>query len=290
MMLSAVLTLKTTGPRDAGNLGHARNLLDTLDAFWRGDAPLPLAVYCPTGEVDAVRRVLVSTPHLDITLHAEEALLPGLANFPKVDGWFKQQALKMAFAANAPTPFYLTFDADILCCRPFDAATFIEAGRAAMDYDHVALHPGWIRESARILGLGRPLPSRIMGVTPHIFHAATMRDLIARLNAAGPGGWLASLMATARWHEDQWTESSLYWLHAWDSGALERHHQPDSGGPQRLHSEIDMWVAGQHPFETWDPPAYVARGGPGHFIVCQSTAGHDPLAVRRKIAPFLKAL
>lgn len=288
MALAAILPLKTTGPRDAGNLGHARNLIDTLNAFWRGSAALPLAIYCPAGEVDAVRAALPPTPRIAITVHPESASLSGLARFPAVDGWFKQQTLKMAFAAITTAEFYLTFDADILCCRPFDDATFIADGRAVMDCDPVALHPGWVRESARLLGVAPPLPQRTMGVTPHLFHAATMRGLLARLDAAWPDGWLDGLLSNAAWREDQWTEGSLYWLHAWNTGALGRHHQADPGPVQRFHSLIDIWVTGQQPFETWSPPAYVADGGPGHFIVCQSTAGYAPQAIAAKIAPFLK--
>lgn len=287
MSLSAVLPLKISGARDTGNLGHAVNLIATLDAFWRGAAPLQLDIYCPAAEVDEVRTALPATPRIALAVRSEWALLPRLALYPRVDGWFKQQALKMAYAAAAPHEFYLTFDADILCIRPFDEASFIAGGRGAVDYDATALHPGWWRESTRLLGLPSPPPERGMTVTPHLFSAAAMRALLARLDTRLAGGWLAGLMREAVWRPDQWTEATLYWLHALDSGMAASAHQPDHGSAHVFHSGIDIWVNGQHDFESWSPAAYRAAGGTAHFVVCQSTAGHDPRAIREKLRPLL---
>ena len=78
--------------------------------------PFSIHVVCVPAESRArARHLAVTTGWISLFI-SEEDVVPGIGAHRAI-GWFKQQALKLAFSRIAPAPFFLTLDPDMLLCR-----------------------------------------------------------------------------------------------------------------------------------------------------------------------------
>lgn len=192
-------------------------------------------------------------------------------------GWYRQQMIKLAVAAERSEGHLLTLDADVLLLRDIEPGEWFEGERASCVVLDTMRHPHWYGAAAWLLGT-RPL-TREIGVTPALLHRPTCAGLLERLQRGG-GDWRHRLAWA--WG---WSEYALYATWARHTGALERYHRPvaydDWFGPSVWHRRDWPGWPGHRHGERRIAPADAAGRGP--FAVVQSHLGLDPHQVAKRL-------
>jgi hypothetical protein len=285
-------------PLTAGDLDRAQLLFRTLDEFF---APLGTCrVVAPDEDVPAVRR---GVPRHGYEIVAESEVIPEIGWFrstarlraklhvvgPPIHGWFIQQLTKLAIADHVATPFYLTFDADVLCLRPTAYTDLVRDGRAIVQ-TAPPNHPEWNDDAERVLAL--PRSARQFGVTPAVLSREVVRALarhlegrvdarLRRLARRLPPGRHREI--TASWRSFllrnlPWTEYAVYFAFAEASGLFGRYHF--DGGEDAIYGN-SVWIESQ--FDEWQP----TDAHP--FSVVQSATRLSPGRVAEKVEPYVAA-
>lgn len=264
-------------------------LLSFLRRFRMADLGQFLLI-APAAQIPLLREAVASvTDDTRFTFAAEADICPDIISppggVPRPPGWYIQQALKIAAAGHVSTPFYVTLDADILCARPFGAASLIQEGRALANIENVAdyariYRPGFAQAEARgkftrqqnsaaLLGYARPEKFRgyFFGETPVALHRESVLALQSHLSARHAAPW-AAVLAQHR----NWTEYNLYFQFLEMTGGISRFHRPVHCNIV-LDLEGSIWQPSAH-YRTprsYDPQA-MAAGRPqgGLFIAIQS--------------------
>jgi hypothetical protein len=260
---AAMLPLKIAGAHYDENIERMRLMLDSFERFLSLDEPLPVTAICVPGELDSARDAFGGYTRVALEFVSEEYLVPGISAHPAI-GWYKQQALKLAFGAHTPAPFYLTLDPDIVLCRRLRADDLVRDGGCYTSWMTKAEHPHWWESSSGVLGLA-PEPDRPgLNVTPNMLCAyvvrALGRHLAERLDAADP--WLALLDQSVRW-----TEYTLYSVFAEAHGLLDAYHRRDLPQGRRLLGR-SVWT--RENFENYSLAAIHAADDGAFFTVCAS--------------------
>ena len=289
MNICALLPLKTTGSRESRSLAFAGNLLRTLDAFWTGTSPLKIFIVVPDEERRSVARVLRSTSRLAIEVLPESTLLPNPAQYTDLPGWFRQMLVKVGFASFATTFCYLTFDADVICCRPFDENTFVREGKLVTEWEPTYWHPEWWQHAAAALGQPEYPPGNVVAVTPNLFAREIMLAAQEFLGRASDVPWDVRLATMSDIQHYQWSEQSIYTIAGMASGLFEKLHwmAPPQDDWPALHAPIHIWRREDCALENYGPADWIRERDRGHFVVVQSTTGYDPADVMAKFEPLL---
>jgi hypothetical protein len=228
--LAAVLPLKISGGHYEENIERTRLMLDSFELFLDFDEKLPIYAICVAGEIAEARAAFGQYEKTELVFVPEEEVVPGIGSHGAI-GWYKQQVLKLAFAAAGAAPFCLTLDPDIMLCRRLRVSDLVTDMRCFTSWMSKAEHPHWWTASADILGVGVDVERSGFNVTPQMLSrdiaASLASTLSTRLCASDP--WLALLGVGTRW-----TEYTLYSLHAEASGLLERYHRSDLPDGRRL--------------------------------------------------------
>jgi hypothetical protein len=228
--LVAMLPLKIARAHYDENIERTRLLLESFERFSRFPSPLPVYAVCLRAELPRVREAFSRYERVTLELLCEEDLVPGIGGHGAI-GWFKQQALKLAFSRICPAPFYLTLDPDILLCRALHADDLVRDGRCYTSWMTKAEHPHWWAASAALLGVAVDPTTPGMNVTPQML-SRDVAQALGRLLTALLGGddpWLALLDVKTRW-----TEYTLYSIFAEATGRLAEYHRPDLPRGRRL--------------------------------------------------------
>jgi hypothetical protein len=272
----------------------------SLDAAGAVDVLAEFLVIVPPGEVAETRELLAPWAHLHIAVHDEEVLIPGLATYAGVDGWRKQQAIKLAGAGASATPFVLMLDPDVICVKPLRFEDLVIDGHALLDQYTRTTRVHWWRTSARLLGVAPDLERPGMHVTPALLSAEVVRGLLESLEHRWNRPWIDVLLADhlGWWRQfwppalrrQSWSEYSLYYVYAEAQGLLDRVHvsSQSPGVPRRLISQASVWRA--TPFEDWDPAYCFSTADPGLFCVVQSNKLIPPEQVWERVAPYIERL
>lgn len=299
--LTGVLPLRTRGNRDDRDFARAALLFDSLSKFARPGTFRRIIVMTPPDEVELVGERIRRWSRLPLTVVDENEIEPGLRRFADISGWTRQQILKLAVSRHIDSPFYITFDADVICTHAIDAKLLLPGGKALMQLMPKAAVPNrlhWWRASARILRLPKRLDEPGMAPTPAILSTEACHRLLARLQRlAAPDSWIEMLVEPLRdrawqqylpWYKRlyRWSEYSLYYLYCQDAGLIQRYHA--IGGTERLPpllSENCVWFDSE--FERFDAAQLFAETDPALFALVQSNIHLDPGLVRAKVEPFL---
>jgi hypothetical protein len=233
----------------------------------------------------------------DFEVVPESEIVPELGVFRRAAGWYRQQVIKLAIAAYVESPFYMTFDADVICTRPVATADLIPDGRALVHVTKADPHADWYERAEVLLGVRRS--GRSHGVTPCIYNTEGMlalheylgsrESLFNRLSlrslpvpkvGALLRGWRAFLLRNV-----PWTEQSLYFTYLEAEGLYDRYYlEPVEDVIYDGHRSL--WYD-KH-FAWWKADEAMATSGDAYFIVAQSTSGVDTgmlwEAVRRRLS------
>ena len=284
--LVAMLPLKISGAHYDDNIERLRLLIDSLDAFLRLPFRLQVHAVCVPSEITRARAAFGpgTRSHFtrtDLRFISEESLVPGIGAH-KAIGWFKQQALKLAFVAASPTAFCLTLDPDVVLCRDLFEDDLLYAGRCTTSWMAKSDHPAWWDASVRVLGMATDAEAPGLNVTPQMLArpiaAALAGHLRQRLGGGNP--WRGLLAVEAAW-----TEYTLYSVFAEASGLLDRYHRPGVPGGRRLLGR-SVWVPAN--IENYSLAAIHDDPDGGLFSVCASHT-HVPVAdLRAMFAELLR--
>jgi hypothetical protein len=278
--MDAVLPLL---PRDLERA--ERLLLPTLLTYFE-----PLAACRVIVPDDAVEPMAARLRHPAITVIPETSVVPELNWHVRLDesdpgstkglrGWFVQQMLKLSAARIVETPFYLTLDADVLCCRRIAYDDLIKSGRALTVVSQTGdkSHERWYERSAAVLGM--PRSTRTHAVTP----VALSREAVLKLLAffeerLHPNQLRAEALLLGHF---PWTEYSLYFTFLEQTGQFDIHHLATH---DRL-SGNNVW-GGSDP-NSWNPALSFSPQGK-LFSVLQSHTVTDIDSVVSKVRSYFQ--
>jgi hypothetical protein len=130
-------------------------------------------------------------------------------------GWFKQQVIKLSAFNIVKTEWVLMLDADVIVCRPVTLHDLFIDGRAVVPLEPAWAHSTWWHGSAKLLGIASPFSDDdvVMGVTPELLHAPTLRKLAMKLSNIAHGEQWQSFLMREENTALNWTEYSLYWTY-----------------------------------------------------------------------------
>lgn len=272
-MLEAILPISDREPVRR-NLDRAVMALESYNYFWRGERPLALHIVVPDQELGRIQGFLTPVskrcPRLNVDITPESVMSPVFADF-EGRGYQKQMLIKLGAFNLISTPFVVTFDTDVVACRPFRPEDIIIDGKAANDWV-VPTTTLWYLRALDILGVKLSLDKLRFFVTPQVLSTVVLKELAGFLTQRFSGqDWMYGLMR-ADTTEGIWSEYALYDLFAELSDLLETYHLPPGENRlQRIHAGI--WYASD--FEHWEPEKTLADKNSGYFMVLQSITAND---------------
>lgn len=298
-ILHAVLPLAIRGGKEHEDLTRARTLVASLRAGFERSQRLIVNVVGRGGELDDIRTALepLACPWLGIALHDELDVFPEMAGVP-LNGWFKQQLIKMSVPEWLDCDHWLTLDADTVCVRRLAIEDLLPQGRALVrliSTRNSPLYRAWATASAEVLGYESFDLERIMDMTPVVYTRAIMAGLHREIEKVHGMSWRQALLGskTLEYRLDGlfagWAEMVLYQLFADRYGLWAWHHSVNGlHTDDRLLAEGSIWDAGQ--IADWTPQTAFSHGAPGYFIVCGSHTGVAAQHVHDLVAPFVAAM
>ena len=276
--MEAVLPLKIAGDYQEWDLDRARMLVYSLGHWWRGGEPLKLHIVTQRESVAKVRDSL-RADGVQIDLFAEGDLLPYLDDYPQRSG-FKQQLIKIGAHRIVTEPYFLTLDADIICCKPFDETSFLIDGKGIIDWEP-RVHLWW-PNSADWLRTVPNLDAPGMSVTPEYLSKEICAGLEGHLLALnGEEGWFRMLGA-----DKIWSEYSLYNLYAEKQKILSDFHHDAEWSALRamgLRAQYNVW---DRQYESEDITRNFEKNARGTFMVFQSNTHIPPQNIWGRVGKF----
>ena len=258
-------------------------LLGSLTTFVEADALAGLYLICKADEMEEIDGRVKQLPrrHQIHMVNEEDLVGHSVDVFLQTRGWIKQQILKLLFAEHVRAPFYITFDADVICCRPVSVDDLVIRGRAKASYQGKSVHPKWWQHSSAILKQPHKRDGIGHGVTPNIVSSKVVRRMIGHLGAMYGPGWIEHLC-----RNEGWTEYTLYSVFLENLGLLTRYHIDDRSRPVHIrHPGGNVWTADDYP--EWPVERVFSGLLPGYFTVVQGTSGIAPDAIKERIRPWV---
>lgn len=300
--LSAVLPIKLPLESVEGDLERAEMLFKTLQVFATEEQVFEkIVIVAGDRDIAPIQQRLSAYSHIEVSYINEDQLVPEFRKHPTVGGWTRQQVIKLAAHRVMDTPYYMTFDCDVLCTRRLSLETLLPDGRALIQLGSRDIRPTWWSSSAKMLRLDPKMNEPGMQVTPAILSTEICDLLLRELDVlGGPANGLEYLMkpldrfALQRLQPGykkkfRWTEYTLYHLFAESRDLVSKFHTVCGTGehPQLLISDHSVWMA--EDFEKWEPAKAFAPEDPGLFCVVQSNTALEPSQVWSRVAEFIPA-
>ena len=107
----------------------------SLECFDHQNLIDPVLIIVDKHDPIKIDRLLRSAGRKTLILKHEDEIEPLLNRLQGVNGWKKQQVLKLAASGFVPTPLYLTFDADIVCAKTPTYGDLVCEGRGLVQSD-----------------------------------------------------------------------------------------------------------------------------------------------------------
>ncbi len=297
--LTAVLLLRTRGYRDGADVGRATILIRSLRRFAAASLFHRVLLVVPREESALVGDAFAGIEHFVIRVVADEDLEPDIGQWWGVNGWTRQQILKIAASKLVDTAFYLTLDADVVCCSPIDFHKFVQQGRGIVQKDSKAgassrfNRAQWWSSSAAILNTAPLYGEPGVAVTPFVMSSEVCRRLmehLAELHPDGKQGWTGALLER-RPRPWCWTEYSLYHLFAQKAGLFQQFHFFSDTVRRAKRDLLSVnsfgfrWSA-RH-FANWSPKICFGNDDPSMFFTVQSHSGVGPDSVWKKVERYI---
>ncbi len=269
----AILPLALRQLQRRGDLERAGLLIESLARHWRDTKPFQLLIVSPWRDVQLLRSSLPRFANIDVAVRPESDFFPPVSGFYLLPGWYRQQIVKLHVPAKLGFDGYLTLDSDVACVGDFDAATFLDKGRAMSRWEPKRHHDWWQNAAAAV---GVPYDDKAHGlsVTPNILHGKLAAQTLEHFRL-GPIDPMTSLgtRVLRKIGTIQWTEYSLYTSVAELQGNLFDYHlhwDPCYFHDTQLFSEQSC-VWGVDDFERLQKLPSGSDPG-GKFIIVQSHA------------------
>lgn len=206
----AILPMALRQRRHRGDLERAGLLIESLAKHWRDSAPFQLLIVSPADDVSLIRSTLPRFPNIEVSVRAESDFFPAYSPFYLYPGWYRQQVIKLRVPVLLNFGGFLTLDSDVCCVGDFDAATFVDQGKALSRWEPKRHHDWW-QGVARTLGMSYDQSAHGLSVTPNIVHSELAAQALEHLRI-GPIDplWVLGAQMVRRLGHIVWTEYSLY--------------------------------------------------------------------------------
>jgi hypothetical protein len=282
--LSVFLPIKISGKKCQHNLIRVSWLLKSLTTYWKGNEPLKLHVCVRDDEYLTIKDAITQYNNsvIEINFISENTIVPELKKFPKVNGWFKQMLLKLAFSKVAPTDFYLTIDADVVAVRPISPQNLILNGRAVTHWLPKKMFVDWWETGADFLQCSINWNTSGIGVTPIILSKFLASDTLERIEEVQSENYAQFLLSHSDFNKSVWAEYSLYTLWGEAKDVLSQYHIVESNPQNKeldLQVDFNLWVFDN--FRDWQPQKSLAASNKGFFLVCQSNIDVELIPLER---------
>ena len=297
--LSAVLPLNIMEAHKSNSCELVDVLMMSLRKFSSPGLFEDFFIICPPPQVSIIESHMAKYSDFDITVINEREFLPELDLFSNASGWRIQQLLKLAAANLVKTPFYLTFDADILCTAPISEDVLLPQGKALLQLEPKSAHSNWWRSSAHRLQTSANLDGQGISVTPALLATEVVLGLIAELSSKKhwtevllkphlPNSMAQRLPGFKKRH--RWTEYTLYFTYLEKHSLIDRYHVTTQDTPYDLLSlNSSLWNRkDESEWESWDPSQTFSVEDKGLFMVIQSHKKIPPQEVMERVSPFLE--
>lgn len=215
----------------------------------------PIHITVPARADEMAQFPVCRAPHIRVDVIDEETLVPGIGASP-AEGWYRQQVLKLAYAAQCPAEFCLCLDPDMFLTQPMTEADLIRDGRGTVAWRQKRRIEKFWQHSADVLSMACNFDEMSLGNTPQTLHRDTVADMLAHLAKRGTD--LAGLLALKGW-----TELAIYSIYAENTGRLRQIHAAHPAVPLIGWS---LWF----PWERYGRMPYEIRPESGFFTVLQS--------------------
>lgn len=300
--INAMMPLKISGSYGVDDLRRSEILLQSLNLHMAKNTISRFDIVAPRNELDQLKPFVAKYEKIcNFGLIAEDDLIPELADKRlSVRGWRKQMMLKLAYAESTNADFSLVFDADVVSKKNFGISNLLAGGKGSIQLQQILAIPNipeWYMCSMSILGYEKALMGQGMSVTPAILSREICRSLAEYMLKRHRTAWWRYLIRLdtslrrnlwpLRGRRD-WSEYSLYFLHAEQAGLLWTHHERAGSAalPFTLLSDHSVWYEREE--SLWDELACFSPNDPGIFFVYQSSTGRDAAAVWSRIGRHLQ--
>lgn len=282
-------------------------LIRSLDRFMTGLRTI--YVVLPDRDV-AHARLLPRARRFRMQIIGESSLVPEMSSFFYLPGWYKQQLVKLAAAEIVQSPFYLTFDADVICTRAVAVQDLLPGGRARCFVINKDEHPDWYAGAEAVLELPAKRRHVLHNVTPCVWSREGVLELISHLNevarrrayATGIRGLNQRFFFTLHRHgahrkqppwrgwlasSRPWAEYAMYFTYLEATGRFERYHVESN---QCIYDvERSIWYKSTR-IEDVDLDSLFVGSGPPYFIVVQSNTGTEAQRTWDRVREYIEPM
>jgi hypothetical protein len=155
----------------------------SMQKFWMIEGTV--RVVTPAADCQAAMELIGDDGRFAVLPETE--LLPELESSTAA-GWWKQQAIKLAFHRFTDAEFYLTLDADCVAVRPIRYEDLVSDGRGLMQYESLETHEDWYAFSSIVLDM--PFPSgEAVCATPFLLATENVANLCRHLQQHLAANW-----------------------------------------------------------------------------------------------------
>ena len=173
-------------------------------------------IICPLTDITTLTKYTRLYPHIPFKFINENLLLNN--NISDVEGWYKQQLIKLSISLILETEYYLVVDSDMYLNQPFGYEDLFYDGKIKYAFEpwqelnnqEYSTNSNWWKQSCDVLRFDvRHLRNKkfLMGVTPQLLITDKVKELIDHLIYLYGREWQQTLC------QMKFTEYTLYWIY-----------------------------------------------------------------------------
>ena len=172
-------------------------------------------IICPFEDIEHISKYTNKYPNIPFKFLNEQDILD--ININTVNGWYKQQVIKLKISSIITTKHYLVLDSDIYLNQQFRYKDLFHEGKLKYSYEpwqelnnkYYSTNSNWWKSSLTIIDY--PIEKiyedkKLMGVTPQVFITTEVQELIKYLEITHGKDWQKTIC------DMKFTEFTLYWL------------------------------------------------------------------------------
>lgn len=261
-------------------------LVASMHKFWRVPGRFVAAV--PRDEIAIFRRF----ESLGVILMPKDQIIGPLPyTEPVTRGWFRQQMVKLGFAALAATPVYMAIDADCFLTRETRYHDLVRGDTLPWSVAPVGKRLPHYDLVAKLLDVDESLYAQVPTFSwqpPFFFDTVCVLATLDRLQYVNSSSWQSVLKESARTKvrgQGYWTEAVVYHLGVLQQ-RLQMRYRPEQIATNWAGPVASSTAEFEQRFCAWDPAtAFAVDAKP--FSIFQGFSGIPAARIRSKLAPFL---
>ena len=171
-------------------------------------------IVCPENDISIINKYTNKYPHIPFKFVSEDLLHSNINN---IEGWFKQQLIKLNVYSIIKTEYYLIVDSDLYLNQPFRYKDLFQENKIKCSYEpwqelnnkYYSTNSNWWRNSCNILNFNVENlygKTDLMGVTPQIMITKKVEELIEYIKNTYEEEWQKIIS------DIKFTEYTLYWI------------------------------------------------------------------------------